>query len=176
MTDSREKGKRGEREWAQFCRDRGFLEVRRGVQYNGLEGEDCVNLPGVHQEVKREEQLNVDKALAQAVRDAAPGTVPIVAHRKNAERSQDRAARFYRGWKVTLRAEDFLALLRQLHQMQEWGDLVAEGIAAADTCPTDVGEWLSLRSLAMHYRDHLRRGDDHRWQNLAEGLMGGEQP
>ena len=58
---------------------------------------------------------------------------------------------------AVLRWSDLLALLRQLHQVQEWGDLVAEGIAAADTCPTDVGEWLSLRSLAMHYRDHIRR-------------------
>jgi len=115
MTDSREKGKRGEREWAQFCRDLGFPEVRRGVQYNGLEGEDCVNLPGVHQEVKRDERLNIDEALAQAVRDAADGTVPIVAHRKNTERAHARAAQYYRGWKVTLRAEDYLALLRQVN-------------------------------------------------------------
>lgn len=104
------KGKRGEREWAKFCQDHGFPEVRRGQQYSGLEGEDCVNLPGIHQEVKREERLNIDEALAQAIRDAADGAIPIVAHRKNAERPREMQARFYRGWKVTMRAEDFLAI------------------------------------------------------------------
>jgi hypothetical protein len=113
MTNSSEKGKRGELEWAKFCRNQGFPDVRRGQQYSGLEGEDCVNLPGIHQEVKRDERLNLDEAMAQAIRDAADGTVPIVAHRKNAERSQEKKARFYRGWKVTLRGEDFLTLLRQ---------------------------------------------------------------
>jgi len=73
---------------------------------------------------------------------------------------------------AVLRWSDLLGLLQQIHLMQGWGDLVAESIRAADTCPTDVGEWLSLRSLAMHYRDHLR-GGDHRWENLAEGLTGG---
>ncbi|MCK4269010.1 MAG: hypothetical protein KAW93_00860, partial [Methanogenium sp.] len=94
--NSDRKGKVGEREWARFCRDHGFAAVRRGQQYSGIEGEDCVNLPGIHQEVKRDEKLNIDKALAQSIRDAAPGTTPVVAHRKNSERSAARAADFYR--------------------------------------------------------------------------------
>ena len=137
------KGKRGEREWAKFCRDRGFPEVRRGQQYSGLEGEDVVGIPGVRQEVKREERLNIDEALAQAIRDAAEGTIPIVAHRKNAERSREKEDRFYRDWKVTLRAEDSLALLREIQRIRE-----KHGFS-------DPAE-------------------DHRWQNLAEGLMGGK--
>jgi hypothetical protein len=56
---------------------------------------------------------------------------------------------------AVLRWSDLLALLRQLHQVQEWGDLVAEGIAAAKDYPNDVGQWLTLQSLAVHYRDHL---------------------
>jgi len=113
MTNSNKKGKRGELEWAKFCRDMGFPDVRRGQQYSGIEGEDCVNLPGIHLEVKRDERLNIDEAMAQAIRDAADGTVPVVAHRKNAERSKEKKTLFYRGWKVTMRGEDFLMLLLQ---------------------------------------------------------------
>jgi len=114
MVNSIKKGKAGEREWAKFCRERGFPDVRRGQQYNGLDGEDCINLPGVHQEVKRDEKLNIDKAMAQSIRDARKGTIPIVAHRKNSERAQAKKEEFYRGWKITMRAEDFLDMHARL--------------------------------------------------------------
>ena len=97
MVNSIQKGKAGEREWAKFCRDHGFSEVRRGQQYNGLEGEDVVGLPGVHCEVKRVERLNIHNAMAQSINDARGGTTPIVAHRRNQKE-----------WLVTMRAEDFL--------------------------------------------------------------------
>lgn len=100
MVNSRDKGKRGELEWAKFCREQGY-DVRRGQQYNGLEGEDCVNLPGIWQEVKRVERLNIEDAMAQARRDAQ-GKIPIVAHRKNNCR-----------WLVTMDAEHFFALYRE---------------------------------------------------------------
>ena len=79
--NSREKGKRGEREFAAYCREQGY-QVRRGQQYNGIEGEDCVGLPGVHIEVKRVERLNIEQAMLQSKTDAN-GKIPIVAHRKN---------------------------------------------------------------------------------------------
>ena len=78
--NSREKGKRGEREWAAFCRDQGYPNIRRGQQYSGIEGEDVVGLPGIHIEVKRVERLSLYDAIDQAKRDTKPGRIPIVAH------------------------------------------------------------------------------------------------
>lgn len=104
--NSRNKGKRGELEWAAFCRQQGY-DVHRTQQFCGNTGEasDCVGLPYIHQEVKRVERLNIEDAMAQAVRDAlaaGDGELPIVAHRKN------------RGeWFVTMRAEDWFALYRE---------------------------------------------------------------
>lgn len=97
---SREKGKRGEREFAKLCREFGY-NARRGQQYNGLDGEDVVGLDGIHVEVKRVEKLNIEKALQQAEKDRQ-GKIPIVAHRKNGEK-----------WKITMRAEDWFILYRQ---------------------------------------------------------------
>lgn len=105
--NSREKGKRGEREWAGICRDEGY-NVRRGQQYNGLEGADCVGLPGIHQEVKRVQALNIEQAMQQSTKDAKEGEIPIVAHRKNGEK-----------WKVTMWAEDWFKLYREWEAGQE---------------------------------------------------------
>lgn len=71
---SREKGKRGEREWASFCREHGYRNVRRSVQYSGRVGTaaDCIGLPGIHQEIKRVEKLNLYDAVNQAVRFPSP--------------------------------------------------------------------------------------------------------
>lgn len=97
--NSRDKGKRGELEWAHYLQGRG-VETRRGQQFNGLEGEDVVSALPVHFEVKRVERLNVSEAMVQAARDAKD-KIPVVAHRKNREE-----------WLVTMRAEDWLKLLR----------------------------------------------------------------
>lgn len=80
----REKGKRGEREWAVVCRGEGY-DCRRTSQYCGRSGDasDVVGLPGIHQEVKRAERLDLYGAMSQAKRDARAGEIPIVAHRKN---------------------------------------------------------------------------------------------
>lgn len=101
---SREKGKRGEREWAALCRDHGYGDARRTSQYCGNTGDasDVVGLPGIHQEVKRVERLELYSALKQAARDAQEagnGAIPIVAHRRNNER-----------WVVIMDAEDFFKM------------------------------------------------------------------
>ena len=98
--NSHEKGKRGEREFARLCRDEGY-EARRGQQYNGLEGQDVVGLPGVHIEVKRVERLNIYDAIAQARRDGE-SKVPIVAHRKNNSE-----------WLITMTAGEWFKLYRE---------------------------------------------------------------
>ena len=99
--NSKRKGAAGERELSKFLRDHGFSEARRGQQYSGIEGEDVVGLPGYHVEVKRVERLNIHDAMNQSIRDA-DNQIPIVAHRKN--RTE---------WLVTMRAEDFLELVRE---------------------------------------------------------------
>ena len=101
--NSKQKGKRGELEWASFCREQGY-DCRRTAQYCGRTGDasDVVGLPGIHQEVKRVERLNISEAIQQAKRDAAPGKMPVVAHRRNGER-----------WLVTMDADDWFALYRE---------------------------------------------------------------
>lgn len=106
MTNSRRKGADGEREFASLCRKHGYSGVRRTAQYCGNTGDaaDLVGLPGIHVEVKRVEQLNVHRAMEQAVRDSAESDdVPIVAHRKNGKK-----------WLITMRAEDWFKMYRKV--------------------------------------------------------------
>lgn len=85
MTNSKQKGKRGELEVANMLKKYGY-DARRGQQYSGANGDaDVVGLPGVHIEVKRVEALNIDKAMMQAARDVREDEVPVVFHRKNNE-------------------------------------------------------------------------------------------
>ena len=103
---SRDKGKRGEGGWASFCREEGYSSVRRTAQFCGRTGDasDCVGLPGIQQEVKFVEHLNIHEAYRQADRDALAakkGEWPIVAHK----RSNDI-------WMVTMRAEDWFKIYR----------------------------------------------------------------
>ena len=86
MANSREKGKRGERELAKVLREYGF-DARRGEQYCGANGDaDVVGVPGFHIECKRTEQLRMYDALEQASNDAREGETPVVMHRKNGEK------------------------------------------------------------------------------------------
>ena len=104
MVNSKRKGKAGELEWCKLCRVHGFKDVRRTAQFCGNTGEaaDCIGLPGIHQEVKRVEKLNIHEAMAQAEHDAeaeGKGNMPIVAQRRNNTK-----------WLVTMRAEDWFKL------------------------------------------------------------------
>ena len=83
--NSREKGKRGEREVAAVCRYFGY-DARRGQQYCGIDGAaDVIGLPGFHVEVKYREKLNIDEALAKTTAEAK-GKIPIVVHKRNGEK------------------------------------------------------------------------------------------
>lgn len=100
---SREKGKRGEREWANYLRQRG-IDARRGRQYAGHpDAPDVVGIDGWFCEVKRRERLAVEKWVEQAEADAGPEDRVYVAHRRNGK-----------PWLVTLRACDFVELLREV--------------------------------------------------------------
>lgn len=81
--NSREKGKRGELEAAHALKEYGY-DVRRGQQFSGANGDaDVVGLHGIHLEIKRVEKLNIENAVAQSIRDARTGELPVVMHRKN---------------------------------------------------------------------------------------------
>ena len=86
--NAKEKGARGEREFASFLRDHGYDSIR-GCQNAGRDasGQDAPDLihtvPGVHFEVKRTEKLRLTEALDQAKRDAGSDKIPIVAWRRN---------------------------------------------------------------------------------------------
>lgn len=95
--NSREKGKRGEEELANYLKGKGY-DARRGQQYAGANGDpDVIGLPGIHIECKRVEKLNLDAALEQSVRDARAGEIPVVIHRKNRQ-----------PWRITMKLSDFL--------------------------------------------------------------------
>jgi len=70
--NSREKGKRGERQWRDELRAQGF-EARRGQQFAGSPDSPdvvCDSLPWAHFEVKAVERLNIEDAMEQARRDS----------------------------------------------------------------------------------------------------------
>lgn len=97
--NSKRKGKAGELEVASILQDHGY-SARRGQQYSGANGDpDVVGLSGIHIEVKRVERLNIHEAMAQSIRDARPGEMPTVFHRRN--RGQ---------WLVTMPLEQWLEL------------------------------------------------------------------
>lgn len=97
--NSREKGARYERELAAKLRGYGY-EGQRGQQYCGINGNaDVTGLPGVHIEAKHVERLNIYDAMEQSKRDAKPGEVPVVMHRKNHHETL-----------VTMRFDDYMEM------------------------------------------------------------------
>ena len=100
--NSREKGKRGERQWRDELRAQGFA-ARRGQQFSGSPDSPdvvCEALAWLHFEVKAVERLNIEDAMEQGRRDAGQ-KVAVVAHRRN-----------FRRWLVTMEAESFFQFLR----------------------------------------------------------------
>lgn len=99
--NSKRKGNAGERELAAILREQGY-NTRRGQQFSGANGDaDVEGLPGIHIEVKRVERLNIYDAIKQSIRDAGPGEMPAVFHRRNREK-----------WLVTMPLEYWLELYR----------------------------------------------------------------
>ena len=116
--NSRAKGAVGERELAgEFNRLFGTT-ARRGQQYSGIEGEDVVGLEGIHVESKRVENLPVNKAMEQAIRDANGQKVPVVFHRRNRK-----------PWLVTLRLDDVESFVLTMQTILVARDTVVETMA-----------------------------------------------
>ena len=100
--NSREKGKRGERQWRDELRANGYA-ARRGQQFSGSPDSPdviCESLPWAHFEVKLVERLDIYAAMDQARRDGG-GRAAFVAHRRN-----------FWPWLVSMDAERFYRLLR----------------------------------------------------------------
>lgn len=84
----REKGKRFERDVANWLKKNGFEKAMRSAQHSGKAGDaaDVVGLPGVHLECKAVETQNIWSWLDQAVRDSSgTGNIPVVIWKKNRE-------------------------------------------------------------------------------------------
>lgn len=102
MTNSRQKGKRGELELSHKLQKYGY-NTRRGQQYCGANGDaDVVGLPGIHIECKRVENLNIYKAIEQAKNDANDYEMPTVFHRKDRHE-----------WLVTMTLDDWIYLYKE---------------------------------------------------------------
>ena len=106
--NSRTKGKRGELEIAHFMKKYGF-DAKRSQQYCGMNGDaDVVGVPYLHLEVKRTENLHLDKAMEQSAGDARKGEIPVVIHRKD---RQD--------WRITMTLEDFMPFFMAYVEQQK---------------------------------------------------------
>lgn len=125
--NSRDKGKRGEREFAALLREHGF-DARRGQQFaGGGDSPDVVSeaLDWIHFEVKRTQALNLRDACAQAEGDCA-GRPWVVAHRRN-----------HAPWLMTMRAEFFFELIQPFEPRRRGG---AEGTSQEETEGTENGQ------------------------------------
>ena len=102
MTNSKQKGKRGELEVAHILQEHGY-DARRTAQYCGNTGDaaDVVGLNGFHIEVKRCETTKIWDWIHQAIRDCKGIKIPLVVFRKNGE-----------DWYVVLKFTSFLKLLK----------------------------------------------------------------
>ena len=124
--NSREKGKRGERQWRDELRANGYLASRGQLFAGSPDSPDvvCDELKWAHMEVKCTERFNIYDAMDQAARDAGGASrtghqkTPFVMHKRN-----------FRRWLVVMEAETFFELIREF-EPQRSGD--AEGLTAND--------------------------------------------
>lgn len=93
------KGANAERELATLIRDTWGYDVHRGKVF--YHESDVVGLDGIHIECKRQERLNLQDAMEQAIEEAKKRDdgLPAVFHRK------DRT-----GWLVTVELDTFMDL------------------------------------------------------------------
>lgn len=130
---SREKGKRGEREFCELLREHGF-EARRGVQFaGGPDSPDVVTDLPCHVEVKRTENFS-PAYLLQAERDAHPAMQPAVFWKRNNA-----------PWRAFVDANHYLRLWKELLALREEAARLRQG-ENATTTEAPSSEELSLTS------------------------------
>lgn len=102
--NSKRKGGRGENELAKILQGYGY-DTHRSAQFKGsFDSPDVYGLEGIHIECKRVERLNIEDAMAQAIRDSEGKAIPAVFHRKNRGK-----------WLVTVGLDDFMKLYGGWH-------------------------------------------------------------
>jgi Holliday junction resolvase len=104
MTNSRQKGKRGELALVHLLQDHGLV-ARRGQQFKGTADSPdviCDSLPWVHWECKWRQAHRPWDWMHQAMTEA-DGKMPVVAMKRNRD-----------PWLVVLRIEDFLKLAMEM--------------------------------------------------------------
>lgn len=107
MTNSKQKGSRGERELRDIWKKHGYAEAHRSQQYSG-KGESSADIEGVDPRLHIESKVGysykkIYDFMEQAERDAKDGQVPIVNCR------MDR-----KDWLCVLRLEDFIEIWKQV--------------------------------------------------------------
>ena len=98
--NSRAKGKRAELELCSILAPY-WPAVCRNLDQFSADKRDVLNVPGLHIQVKHVEQLNIWKALNQAITESDPTDIPVVAFRRN--RSP---------WYAAMELEELIPLLR----------------------------------------------------------------
>lgn len=101
--NSKQKGARFERLLASKLREYGY-DTRRTAQYCGNTGDaaDVCGLPHIHIEAKHQERMQLYDWMAQAKRDAKPGKIPAVFHKRNNSNIL-----------VTMELDDFMEIYRE---------------------------------------------------------------
>lgn len=99
--NSRAKGKRGELEFIDLHLVEHWPHAKRNLDQFGDDKRDCVEVAGIHWQIKRVEKLNFWKAFSQAKNEAAEFDIPILATRRNLS-----------PWLCTLEADELIPLLR----------------------------------------------------------------
>ena len=94
------KGAAGERELAALLSEQLGFVVKRNLG-QARDGADDLTVGQFRVEVKRQERLQVDKWSEQVEACASPGEVPVLMYRRNGQ-----------PWRVCLRLEDFIPMMR----------------------------------------------------------------
>jgi hypothetical protein len=96
----RRKGIHGENEYAGLLAEALGQPIRRKLG-QARDGGDDIEVGPFRIEVKRREALRIDAWCEQVEACAGPGQIPVVAYRRNGQ-----------PWRVVLRNDDFLRLMR----------------------------------------------------------------
>lgn len=117
VINGKRKGKVGEQEACHALKELFGWTANRTQQYSGAKGDDdirVVQTPSLFWEIKREERLNVVRAIAKAVTQAGRRTA-VLMHRPN--RSE---------WLITVRLKDLPALCHAYQVADQTNQLAAE--------------------------------------------------
>lgn len=103
--NSREKGRKGEIEFIKRHLLPYWPGCKRNLDQFGDDKRDCVEVAGIHFQIKRTESLRVWAAIEQAETEARDHDLPVVAFRRNRSK-----------WYCIVEADEMVALLRLREQ------------------------------------------------------------